>query len=59
MTLQLWTPSMKARLGIPATTPKAYQEGWPLIVAYDYGMKRNIARMPRPRGARSRWFLRP
>ena len=55
LTLQLMdSPSMNGLdLASRATTPKAYQEGdGPLIVAYDYGMKRNIARMLSASGCR-------
>ena len=55
LTLQLMdSPSMNGLdLASRATTPKAYQEGdGPLIVAYDYGMKRNIARMLAASGCR-------
>jgi carbamoyl-phosphate synthase small subunit len=48
LTLQLMdSPSMNGLdLASRATTEKSYREGHgPLIVAYDYGMKRNIARM--------------
>jgi carbamoyl-phosphate synthase small subunit len=55
LTLQLMdSPSMNGLdLASRATTPKPYQEGdGPLIVAYDYGMKRNIARMLASSGCR-------
>ncbi|HSE66950.1 MAG TPA: glutamine-hydrolyzing carbamoyl-phosphate synthase small subunit, partial [Gemmatimonadales bacterium] len=55
LTLQLMdSPSMNGLdLASRATTAKAYQEGeGPLIVAYDYGMKRNIARMLAASGCR-------
>jgi carbamoyl-phosphate synthase small subunit len=48
LTLQLMdSPSMAGLdLASRATTPERYDEGQgPLVVAYDYGMKRNIARM--------------
>jgi carbamoyl-phosphate synthase small subunit len=55
LTLQLMdSPSMDGLdLASRATTQTAYQEGdGPLIVAYDYGMKRNIARMLSASGCR-------